>query len=285
MSMTTLVVWALLGQEFVTPLGKVGNATADTPELKAAVAALAEKPNDTERMLAAARAYDRVLKFSESIPLYTQVIAALPGDVRAYRYRGHRLISTRKFREAIRDLKRAEQIAPGSFDVLYHLALAEYLNGEYKSAARTYARCLDWKAGTSAGSMPSDWRSCEGLNDDSRVAMLNWRYAALRRAGQTADAARLLAGVSERMEVKENVAYHQALLYYRGERGDEIFEGARLTGSSLMAAGYPVANFALMEGNKDKACQLFRKITSTDNWAAFGYIAAEAELVKGTCPR
>lgn len=280
-----LIVAGWFAQEFVTPLGKVGNAQAETPELKAAVSALGEKPSDPERMLTAARAYDRVLKFSESIPLYAQVIAALPGDVRAYRYRGHRLISTRKFRDAIRDLKRAEQIAPGSFDVLYHLALAEYLNGEYKSAARTYARCLDWKAGVAAGTMPADWRSCDGLNDDSRVAMLNWRYAALRRAGQTAEAARLLAGVTERVQVKENVAYLQALLYYRGERGDEIFEGARLTGSSLMAAGYPVANFALLEGNKDKACQLFRKITSTDNWAAFGYIAAEAELVKGTCPR
>lgn len=280
-----LVLSGLLAQEFVSPLGKVGNSLADTPELKAAIDALAAKPSDPDQMLATARAYDRVLRFSESIPLYTQVIAKLPGDVRAYRYRGHRLISTRKFKDAIRDLKRAEQIAPGSYDVLYHLALAEYLNGEYKSAARTYARCLDWKSGSAAGAMPADWRSCGALNDDARVAMLNWRYAALRQAGQTAEAARLLGSVKEQMDVKENVAYHQALLYYQGKRGDEIFEGAKLTGSSLMAAGYPVANFALLEGNKDKACQLFRKITGTDNWAAFGYIAAEVELVKGTCPR
>lgn len=275
----------LLIQEMVTPLGKVGNALPDTPELAAAVKAFNDKPDDVDLAIAAARAYDKQLQFSNSIPIYTGVIAKLPGDVRAYRYRGHRLISTRKFKDAVRDLKRAEQIAPGSFDVLYHLALAEYLSGDFKAAARTYARCLDWKAGTAAGATPKDWRSCEGLNDDSRVAMLNWRYAALRRAGLTAEATRLLAGVKERMEVKENVSYHQALLYYKGERGDEIFEGSKLTGSSLMAAGYPVANFALMEGNKDKACQLFRKLTGTENWAAFGYIAAEVELVRGTCPR
>jgi hypothetical protein len=71
-----------------------------------------------------------------------------------------------------------------------------------------------------------------------------------------------------------------------GQSTGDVLESVGLTGSSLMALGYSVANFALMNGDKAKACALFRKLVSDEsNWPAFGFIASEAELAKGkTCP-
>ncbi len=285
-SLACMCAWAQEERkpELVSPLGRSYFARPADDKVRDAENTLAEKKADPDRMIAAGRACDAVLQFSRSIDLYTQAIRMLPNDVRAYRYRGHRYISTRRFKEAVADLSRAEKIAPDSFDVLYHLALAQYLSGRFGEAAATYGRCLDYK-GTRSGKMPNDWRSCADLDDDSRVAMLNWRYAALRRAGRPDDARRLLDGVREGMAVKENVAYLQALLFYKGERKEDIFESSKLTGSSLMALAYPIANFALMNGDTAKACASFQKLVSDDeNWAAFGFIAAEAELSRPGSP-
>ena len=269
--------------QLTSPLGKKFLSQAATAETAAAEQAASAAPGDTARQLALARAYDRVLQFDRSIPLYTRLIAAAPGDVQAYRFRGHRYISTRRFRDAIADLEKARRIAPGSFDVVYHLGLAQYLAGRFRAAAKTYGACLEWQGG-SAGVMPKEWRTCAALDDDSKVAMANWRYAALRRAGDAAAAARLVAAINEKMAVKENVAYLNALLYYKGERPESVFESAKLTGSSLMALGYPIANFAWIRGERDKACTLWKKLMADDaNWAAFGFIAAEVEIAAGRC--
>lgn len=281
--------WPLSAQEarkpeIVSLLGKSYYANPADDEVRAAEKALAEKPDDPERMIAAARAYDRVLQFSRSIPLYTRVIGMLPDDVRAYRYRGHRYISTRKFAEATADLKKAERLAPDSFDVLYHLGLAYYLAGRFGEAADAYGRCLDYRAPTS-GRMPAGWRSCAGLDDDARIAMMNWYYAALCRAGRHEQARKLLTGVRADMAVKENVAYLHALLYYKGERTESELGLPKLAGSSMAALAYPIANFALIRGERDRACELFRKLVADDSiWNAFGFIAAEVELARpGTC--
>jgi tetratricopeptide (TPR) repeat protein len=272
--------------EVVSLLGKSYSANPSTDAVKAAEKSLSEKPDDPDRMIAAGRAYDGILQFSASIPLYTRVIGMLPSDVQAYRYRGHRYISTRRFADAITDLSKAEKIAPDSFDVLYHLALAQYLSGRFGEAADSHLRCLSYAGKSTSGTqMPKEWRSCAGLDDESRVAMLNWRYAALRRAGRHEEARKLLDAVNEGLPIKENAAYLQALLFYKGERSADVFETASFTGSSLMALGYPVANFALINGDTSRACELFRKLLADDaNWAAFGFIAAEVELSRpGPC--
>jgi tetratricopeptide (TPR) repeat protein len=267
--------------EIVSLLGKAYFSRPADDELRAEEKALADKPDNPDLLIATGRACDRVLQFSRSIPLYSRAIQLQPQDVRAYRYRGHRYISIRRFDDAIGDLKRAEKLAPDSFDVLYHLALAQYLRGRFGDAADSYGRCLEYR-GARSGALPKDWRSCADLDDESRVALLNWRYAALRRAGRHEQARRLLDPIHEGLPVKENVAYLQALLYYKGARRAGVFETSQLAGSSLMALGYPIANFALINGDSAKACDLFHKLIADDqNWNAFGFIAAEVELSRG----
>jgi tetratricopeptide (TPR) repeat protein len=144
-----------------------------------------------------------------------------PGDVRFPRYRGHRFISTRKFDFAIADLKRAAEIAPVSFDVSYHLGLAYYLRGDYNHAAREYQRCLTMAAQPKPQfmrGMPADWRPCQGLDDNARVAITEWAWRANRRAGKPDEAEKLLATITDAMKVTDNQSYYRTLLLYKGLR-------------------------------------------------------------------
>ena len=49
----------------------------------------------------------------------------------------------------------------------------------------------------------------------------------------------------------------------------------RLSNASL---GFGIGNWFLYNGEKEKAEKIFRQITSGNQWASFGFIAAEAEL-------
>jgi hypothetical protein len=269
-------------------LGKPLFANSDPKgTVAAADKRLAEDPDNLDLLLAAARARDVILRFDESIPLYTKGLSRAPNDVRFLRFRGHRYISTRRFADAVKDLEQARRRAPDSFDVMYHLALAYYLQGEFVKAAETYGACLNMPASRATGRLPAGWRSCAGLDDDSKIAIGNWYYAAMRRGGRHRQAAQLLERFHEKMDVKDNSSYLKALLYYKGEKKEsDVFVPSELQGNQLVTLGYPIGNFALINGDKAKACSMFEKLLEDRNWAAFGFIAAEVEIAqRRSCPK
>jgi hypothetical protein len=47
---------------------------------------------------------------------------------------------------------------------------------------------------------------------------------------------------------------------------------------SNASAGYGLGNWYLYNGQRDEAVRIFRQIVAGNQWASFGYIAAEAEL-------
>ncbi len=271
--------------EITSLLGKALRAKPDVTGATAkADAALAEDPKNLDLLLAAARARDGALRFNDAIRLYSQGIERAPKDVRFYRFRGHRYISTRRFEQAIADLERARKLAPSSFDVAYHLGLAYYMNGEYGRAADEYGRCLHMKE--SAGALPAGWRDCASVasNDDARVAISDWLYRGLRRAGRHQEARRLLdEAIHDKMEIKENHSYVRALRFYKGLLPElEVLDPSAMVGVAAPTIMYGVANFYLVEGKADKACELFRRIVEEENWSAFGYIGAEVELARAS---
>ncbi len=287
---TLLLISLALGAqvEFVSPLGKKFEALPDKDGAVAkADAALAAQPGNPDLILAAAQARDRILKFSESIPLYGQGIKAAPGDFRFPRYRGHRYITTRKFDLAVKDLDRAKALAPGSYDVAYHLGLALYMKGDYQRAASEYARCLAMAGKPDAAPpLAQGVRHCTALSsdDNSRVALTEWLYRALRRAGKDAEAEKLLETIGDEMKVDSNETYYESLLFYKGMRTEKsLLDPSKLKGNQFATLAYAVANWQWLEGNKAKACKLYRRIIEDPAWNAFGYIAAETELARGAC--
>jgi len=286
-----MVAGAVWGQapapEVYTPLGKAFFAGPDEERtVEKADLALAKGPASADLLLAAGRARDGVLRFSESIPLYTRGMDDYPADVRFPRFRGHRFISTRKFDIAVVDLKKAAEMAPSSFDVSYHLALAYYLRGDYNHAVREYQRCLAMAPQPKPQylrGLPADWRTCFAMDDDARVAVTEWAWRALRRAGKPEEAARLLTGIGAEMAVKENLSYYRTLLLYKGLRTEEQIMASPAAGNASSTIGYGVGLWHWLEGRKDQACAAWERVTGGTTWAAFGFIAAEAEISRGAC--
>lgn len=275
--------------ELTTPLGRAVHARPDADgAIARADQALAADPRNVDLMLAAARARDAVWQFGQALDIYTRALAIAPNDVRLLRFRGHRYISTRQYDRAVTDLEKAATLGPSSFDVLYHLGLAHYLRGEFGKAAQVYQRCLDTK--TDPVPLPQGWRSCTTTRaqDNDRVAVSDWLYRALRRAGQRAEADALLATIGEGLKVGENEAYYATLRFYKGAIPEsQLLDSAAGTQDNrLSTVGYGIANFHMVNGNTTRGCALLQQIVETPTWSAFGFLAAEADLVRtpSACP-
>jgi tetratricopeptide (TPR) repeat protein len=245
-----------------------------------------KNPRDAENVIWLGRRLAYLWRYGEAIDVYTEGIALYPSNAKLYRHRGHRYITLREFDKAIADLEKAAKLTEGATDeiepdgapnpsgqprstlqsnIWYHLGLAYYLKGDFANALRSYEACM--KVST--------------VNDDMLVATADWLYMTYRRMGREAEAQKLLELIREDMEILENHVYHQRLLMYKGlVNPDSLLSPADLTEISLITQGYGVANWYFVNGDKDRAKALLEKILQGSYWAAFGYIAAEADLYR-----
>ena len=258
--------------------------------LAAARAAYQEAPDNADAIIWFGRRTAYLGRYGEAIGIFTRGIEKHPSDARMYRHRGHRYISVRKFDEAIADLSKAAELVKGRPDevepdgqpnarntptstlnsnVYYHLGLAHYLAGHFDKAADAYRECLKYSK-----------------NPDMLSATTHWQYMTQRRLGRTAEASALLAPITADMDIIENGSYHRLLMMYK-----ESFGAGATTAESLLDSapgldavtiGYGVANWHLYNERRDRAIALLREIVEKNatQWPAFGYIAAEADLVR-----
>jgi tetratricopeptide (TPR) repeat protein len=223
--------------------------------------------------------------YREAIAVFSDGLDRFPDSVELLRHRGHRHITLRDFGAAEDDLARAAALRAGLEDdveadglpnaagiptstlhtnIAYHLGLARYLQGDFEGALEAYRWC---------------WEISD--NPDMKAAAAYWLYLTLRRVGRHAEAEELAASIGADWELLENHDYYRLLLAYRdGGGADKLFEEARqgteLAGSTV---GYGVGAWHLLEGRPERAREIFDEIVAGEGWAAFGYIAAEAELV------
>jgi hypothetical protein len=80
------------------------------------------------------------------------------------------------------------------------------------------------------------------------------------------------------MNVIENFSYHELCLFYKGEIGERELIGDTEDTPSGAATAYGLANWYYYNGNLEKAKEHLEALVNTDSWAAFGFIAAEADL-------
>jgi tetratricopeptide (TPR) repeat protein len=275
--------------EATSLLGKPLHAAAPSPDalenLDAARKAWAENARDADTLIWFGRRAGYVQRFRDAIGIFTEGIALHPGDARMYRHRGHRYISVREFDRGIADLTRAAQLVAGKPDqvepdgqpnarniptstlnsnIYYHLGLAHYLKGDFENALKAYRECAKFSK-----------------NADMTVATSHWLYMTLRRLDRDADARVVLEPITKGMDVIENGSYHKLLLLYKGGAdADALLRSAKAGGIDAVTVGYGVGNWHLYNGRRDRAMQIFRDVveSSADQWPAFGYIAAEAEI-------
>jgi tetratricopeptide (TPR) repeat protein len=277
---------SLLGEPLFAPAIAPETRARLERDLEAARARYERAPGNADAIIWLGRRLAYLGYYRDAIDVFSEGITKHPDDARLYRHRGHRYITTRQIARALADLEKAALLVrdrpdeiepdgqPNRFNIptstlksniYYHLALAHYLRHDFRSAAAVWRRAVD-----------------AADNDDMLVAATDWLYMTLRRLGQEQEAAAALERIRPEMRILENDAYHRRLLMYKGLiQPDSVMPAETQDAVQLATYGYGVANWHLYNGDRYAAEVLFRRILAGGNWAAFGFIAAEAEVAGG----
>lgn len=257
--------------------------------LAEAEANLAANPGDEMAIIWVGRRLAYLGRYQEAYDTFRGGLELHPDSYKLLRHAGHRSITLREFDRAVEELGRAAELMPEGpletepdgapnalniplsstqFNVWYHLALAHYLNGDFEAAVEAYERCM-----------------ATSVNPDLLVATTDWMYMTLRRLGRHEEAAALLEPITADLKIIENDAYHRRLLMYKGELAPEELLDLRAVDDpdqalNIATQGYGVGNWYLVEGNEERAREIFEAILDGTSWAAFGTIAAEADLAR-----
>ncbi len=279
----TLQATSLLGNPLVRRQVDEQRDSIQVANYKAALSAYKKDTTNADSLIWLGRRIAYLGDYRKAIAYYTKGIALYPEEPRFYRHRGHRYISIRDYDKAITDFNQAalliegteNQIEPDGIpnqfntpvstlhgNIYYHLGLAHYLKNELPNALMAFEKCL-----------------ASSTNNDNQVSSKHWLYMIHRKLGNEQKAKELLTPITKEMEIIENVAYHQLLLFYKGELTEEELTGTSSSGSSE-AVKYGVANWYYYNGDSEKAEFLYKILVATGNWAGFGYIAAEADLAR-----
>jgi tetratricopeptide (TPR) repeat protein len=243
-------------------------------------------PKDLEKLVWLGRRAGYIGHFQEAIAVFSKGIELAPDNPKFYRHRGHRYLTTRQIDKAILDFEKAAKLTRGKpdeiepdgqpnklnkplstlqFNIWYHLGLAHYVKGDFKKALGAYEECMK--------------RSRN--NEDSLVATSDWLYMTLRRLGRDAAARKVLEPIHEKMDIIENTSYWNRLLMYKGLRTPEsVLDPKGADDLTVATQGYGVGNWYLYNKQEAKAKEIFERVVAGKQWAAFGYLAAEAELAR-----
>lgn len=252
-------------------------------DLATAYAAYERDPDNADAIIWLGRRVAYLGRYRDALGIFSEGIRKHPQDPRMYRHRGHRWITVREFDRAVQDLEQAarllrsrpDEVEPDGaansrneprgtlyYSVWYHLGLAHYLRGDFSQAQYGFRNAL-----------------AVSQNDDSRVAASDWMYMTLRRMGRQEEAAAVLEPIREGMDVIENGSYYRRLLMYKGlVSPDSLLAQPGQSATEAATLQYGVGNWHLYNGRVDQAEEIFWRVTSSEDWAPFGYIAAEADL-------
>ena len=272
--------WSLTGEALYPPPLAADVEQQRQAQLEEAQADFEAEPNlDNAIWVGRREAY--LGHYREAIDTYTEALREHPDAPELYRHRGHRYITLRGFDAAIADLERATELVAGTQDVIeadgqpnernipmstlqrniwYHLGLAYYLKGDLEEAARSYRECIALSA-----------------TPDALVSPSHWLYVILRRLERDDEAAAVLEPIHADLDIVENQNYLNLLLMYRGERQPEDLLSDEDSVTNATTA-YGVGAWFLYNGNRERAREVFESIVAREQWGAFGYIAAAADL-------
>ena len=219
-----------------------------------------------------------------AIAIYSDALKKFPNESRLLRHRGHRYITVREFGNAITDLEKAASLIKDQENkveedgmpnaqnipvstmhgnIYYHLGLAYYFNGDDNKAVQAFKKCLK-----------------TSKNPDNVVSATHWIYTINCQMGRIATGDNYVKNITSDMNVIENDAYHKACLLYKGELQTEDLLGKQGNEAAGSALKYGIGNYLLCTRQSGRAETIFTEIVAGEDWASFGYIAAEIDLKK-----
>lgn len=256
-----------------------------TAQLAAASDTLQRNPGSADALIWVGRRLAYLGKYREAIDTFTVGIARFPADPRFLRHRGHRYLTIRRAMLAERDFVKAAAMiqnqpdaiepdgAPNAagiptstlhHNIYYHQALAYYVLGKFPEAL-------------------SAWNSCaDGANNaDARVSCQYWRYIVLKRLSRNAAADSALAIAHENPPLIENHAYLHLMRLFAGlETVEQVYPQANVESVIDGTTAYGVSMWHLLNGRRDEARAIWKRLDASASWGSFGVLAAEAELTR-----
>lgn len=252
---------------------KLGRKFYSLPDTKGVVAEARKNldPKSSESLFKLAQAQISVWQDKEAVETLTHAIAISPQNGDLYTERGHREIPLREFAKARADLNRAAKLTPKNMAVWYHLGLSHYFLNEFNEAGDAFAHAV--------ATAPST---------DERINATNWLYAALRRAGKTAEAAKALEAIPPDMtnQAAHTRFYLNLVRYFQGKMTEAVAVPAEPLATNtddevelpFDTVGYGIGNWYLYNGQPAKAQEYFHRIVKGHVWVTWGFIASELEL-------
>jgi tetratricopeptide (TPR) repeat protein len=268
------VVSAQTNLEVASKLGRKFNSLPDSKNAVAeAQKNLAADAKNPALLLKLAQAQISVWQDKEAIATLTRGIAISPQNGDLYTERGHRYLPLREFAKARADLKRAAELTPKNMAVYYHLGLSHYFLNEFSEAADAFAKAVE-----------------TAPNTDERINSTNWLYAALRRAGKTAEAAKALEAVPPDMtNTSPHTKFYLNLVrFFQGKMteadalppeppADNTDQEVELPFDTV---AYGIGNWYLYNGNPAKAKEYFQRVMKGHVWVTWGFVGSELELAR-----
>jgi tetratricopeptide (TPR) repeat protein len=169
------------------------------------------------------------------------------------------------------DLDHAASLNPKNMATYYHLGLAHYFLNEFAEASDAFAHAVE-----------------TAPNTDERINSTNWLYAALRRAGKTAEAEKALLAVPPEMtnEAPHTKFYLNLVRFFQGKMTEAEALPAEPPASNtdqevelpFDTVAYGIGNWYLYNGNPAKAQEYFRRVQKGHVWVTWGFIGSELEV-------
>ena len=274
---------SLMGDGLVRPQFDEETETRLTENLQQAIRNFNENPDSPDNIIWVARHTAYLWRYQDAIYILSDGLNDYPENPKFYRHRGHRYITVRDFEKATTDLLKARKLIQGQqdeieedgapnaanvpvstlhFNIHYHLGVAYYLNGLYDFAIDAF----------------NDAYSVS-KNPDTKLSAADWLYMSYVKNNQLEMATEFINSVDTNVTVLESHSYLNRIKLYKGLISpEELLSGDNEL--DMITQGYGLALWYELQGNKDKAVQILEDVLETNYWAAFGYIAAEAELSK-----
>lgn len=254
------------GPQYVSPSGKKYYARPDERnQVAEAESKLASDPKNLDLLLALGDAQAGIGRLRESLETCHRGLALSPEHPGMALSCGQRYLALRDLDRARGELERATKLDPGMRLAWLHLAVVQYLEGDWKQSASSWKRILD-------------------RNDGYVLAIpsLDWLYMTYLRAGKKDDATQLLFRVEAERELQGGASIYQTrLLFYKGAKTEAEVVSRMTDALSEATLSYGLGNWYLHhEGDAEKARKYFERALATDAWTSLGFIASELDLAR-----
>jgi tetratricopeptide (TPR) repeat protein len=246
-------------------------------DLEIAQAVMRIAPEREDSYIWLGRRLGYLVRYQEAVDVFTQGLERFPDSYKLLRFRGRHLARSREFDRAIADYRRAAELVENVQDSYEPDGIInarhQYL-GSYRANIHYYLGQTSWAVGDYESTLRGMERSSvEPLvqHNDRLVASSYWRYLALRKLGQDDAATRLVAEISDDLELLENHTYYDGVLFFKGT----------LTEQELLPRADSIARFAIamnhhFSGDESIAEMMLREIVEG---SAQGFWPAESELI------